>query len=128
MKGVYRADATTHIFTSSDVVADDYQLQANETFENPSGKLEPVQLINGSWVSATQADHDAWVKQQQAESAKLFPQVGPTDQQKLNASVNVQLAQLAKQNQEQAKVNAKLTLDLAKLMKQAASTGTTTNA
>lgn len=67
MKTVYRADALTHIFIGSDNVADDYQLKSNETFDDPSGKLEPVKLKSTGWVAATAVEHEAYVKQRQAD-------------------------------------------------------------
>lgn len=46
MKGIYKADPITHAFVSSDVVADDYQLQANESFDNP-GRHFGGPLVSG---------------------------------------------------------------------------------
>lgn len=98
MKGIYRADATTQTFVSSDVVADDYQLQANETFENPTGKLEPAKLVNGSWIDATPEEHEAYVKAQQAEAAKLLPPNNLSAGDKAMNALGVQVAQLTKDN------------------------------
>uniref|UniRef100_UPI002B061016 hypothetical protein n=1 Tax=Limosilactobacillus reuteri TaxID=1598 RepID=UPI002B061016 len=70
MKGIYRADPTTNRFSSSDIVSDDYVLQANETFENPTGKMEPAKLVGTTWQDATPEEHEAWIKAQQAEAAK----------------------------------------------------------
>lgn len=98
MKGIYRADATNQTFISSDVVADDYQLQANETFENPTGKLEPAKLVNGSWIDATPEEHEAYVKAQQAEAAKLLPPNNLSAGDKAMNALGVQVAQLTKDN------------------------------
>lgn len=103
MKGIYRADATTHTFVSSDIVADDYQLQANETFENPTGKLEPAKLVGTSWQDATEEEHAAWVKQQEADFQRLHPNAtpaGPTaGEQALNA-LGLQVASLTAENKQ----------------------------
>lgn len=98
MKGIYRADATNQTFVSSDVVADDYQLQANETFENPTGKLEPAKLVNGSWIDATPEEHEAYVKAQQAEAAKFLPTNNLSAGDKAMNALGVQVAQLTKDN------------------------------
>ncbi|PWT37589.1 hypothetical protein [Limosilactobacillus reuteri] len=98
MKGIYRADATNQTFVSSDVVADDYQLQANETFENPTGKLEPAKLVNGSWIDATPEEHEAYVKAQQAEAAKFLPANNLSAGDKAMNALGVQVAQLTKDN------------------------------
>ena len=44
----------------------------------------------------------------------------PTDQQKLEAQTQIQLAQLLQQNKEQATLNAQLAIDIATLKKQVA--------
>lgn len=98
MKGIYRADANNQTFVSSDVVADDYQLQANETFENPTGKLEPAKLVNGSWIDATLEEHEAYVKAQQAEAAKFLPTNNLSVGDKAMNALGVQVAQLTKDN------------------------------
>lgn len=118
MKTIYRANSTTKRFASSDIVDDDYVLQANETFEDPSGKQEPAKLVGTSWQDATQEEHEAWVKAQQA--ALPIVDNKPTDQQKRDAQTQIQLAQLMQQNKEQATFNAKLTIDIAMLKKQVA--------
>ena len=98
MKGIYRASATNQTFTSSDVVADDYQLQANETFENPTGKLEPAKLVNGSWIDATPEEHEAYVKAQQAEAAKFLPTNNLSAGGKATNTLGLQVAKLTKDN------------------------------
>lgn len=105
MKGIYRADATNHTFISSDVVADDYQLQANETFENPTGKLEPSKLVNGSWIDATPEEHEAYLKQQQAEflaKHPVMPQATEPDQG--TRALNLLGQQLAQVQAQQVKM------------------------
>lgn len=118
MKTIYRANSTTKHFTSSDIVADGYVLQVNETFEDPSGKREPAKLVGTSWQDATPEEHEAWVKSQQA--ALPIVDNKPTDQQKRDAQTQIKLAQLMQQNKEQATFNAKLTIDIATLKKQVA--------
>lgn len=120
MKGIYRANATTQRFSSSGIVADDYVLQANETFENPTGKLEPAKLVGTTWQDATPEEHEAWIRAQQASLPKIDN--GPTAQDKLNALITKQFAQLVQSNKEQATINARLTLDIANLKKQLGTT------
>ena len=99
MKGIYRADATNQTFVSSDVVGDNYQLQANETFENPTGKLEPAKLVNRSWIDATPEEHEAYVKAQQAEAAKFLPTNNLSAGDKATNTLGIQVAKLTKDNQ-----------------------------
>lgn len=99
MKGIYRADATNHTFVSSDVVADDYQLQVNETFENPTEKLEPAKLVNGSWIDATSEEHEAYLRAQQAEAAKFLPANNLSAGDKVMNTLGIQVAKLTKDNQ-----------------------------
>ncbi|WP_323064339.1 hypothetical protein [Limosilactobacillus reuteri] len=120
MKGIYRADPTTNRFSSSDIVSDDYVLQANETFENPTGKMEPAKLVGTTWQDATPEEHEAWIKAQQVSLPKIDN--GPTAQDKLNALITKQFAQLVQSNKEQATINARLTLDIANLKKQLGTT------
>lgn len=98
MKGIYYADQTNHTFTHSDIVEDDYALKENETFENPTGKLEPAKLVNGSWIDATQEEHEAYVKAQQAEAAKFLPTNSISAGDKATNALGVQVAQLTKDN------------------------------
>lgn len=116
MKGIYYADPTTHVFTRSDTVADDYQCQANETFENPTGKLEPAKLVGTSWQDATEEEHAAWVKQQEADFQRLHPNMaltGPTKgEQALNA-LGLQIAQVQETQATQSQAINALALQLA---------------
>ena len=75
MKGLYRADAVNRTFVSSDVVADDYQLKDNETFEDPSGKLSPAKLTatGGPWIDATEEEHQAYMEAQRKAWADQYP-------------------------------------------------------
>lgn len=98
MKGIYYADPTSHQFTYSDIVPDDYTLKENETFENPTGKLEPAKLVNGSWIDATPEEHEAYVKAQQAAAAKFLPASISAGDKATNA-LGLQVAKLTKDNQ-----------------------------
>ena len=98
MKGIFYADPSSHQFTYSDIVPDDYVLKENETFENPTGKLEPAKLVNGSWIDATPEEHEAYVKAQQAEAAKLLPPNNLSAGDKAMNALGVQVAQLTKDN------------------------------
>ena len=103
MKGIYRADPTTHVFVSSDVVADDYVLKANETFENPSGKQSPAKLQGMSWVDATPEEHEAYVKAQQAEFESKYPSQ-PEKPDQGGQALNLLGQQIAQMKEEQAKM------------------------
>lgn len=98
MKGIFYADPSSHQFTFSDIVTDDYVLKENETFENPTGKLEPAKLVNRSWIDATPEEHETYVKAQQAELPNI-PTEPSADSQAMNA-LGLQVAFLTKQNQQ----------------------------
>lgn len=103
MKGVYRADARTHIFVSSDLVPDDYVLKANETFENPSGKQTPAKLSGTTWLDATQEEHDAYLTQMQAEYLRQHPEVSqPAEPDKGEQALNLLGQQFAQMQAAQA--------------------------
>ena len=99
MKAVYRADAANHIFVSSDLVADDYVLKANETFENPSGKVTPAKLQGASWVDATDEEHEAYLKQQEEKFAAMRPI--PEQPDNGDRALNMLGQQFAKMQQQQ---------------------------
>lgn len=133
MKGLYRADAVNRTLVSSDVVADDYQLKDNETFEDPSGKLSPAKLTatGGPWIDATEEENQAYMEAHQYPGA-LQPQepsgqdvalagllkdmaaikTDSKSQDQLNASI---MRQLANQKVAQDKVNATVLKQLAAL-------------
>ena len=75
MKGLYCAEPVNRTFVSSDVVADDYQLKDNETFEDPSGKLSPAKLTatGGPWIDATEEEHKAYMEAQRKAWAAQNP-------------------------------------------------------
>lgn len=101
MKGVYRADAKTHIFVSSDIVPDDYVLKTNESFENPTGKVTPAKLQGAGWVDATPEEHEAYLKQQEEEFLAQHPTQAPQPD-KGDQALNVLGQQIAKMQQQQA--------------------------
>lgn len=98
MKGIYCADKTNRTFAYSDIVEDDYVLKENETFENPTGKIEPAKLVNGSWIDATPEEHETYVKAQQAEAAKFLPTNSISVEDKTTNALGLQVAKLTKDN------------------------------
>lgn len=91
------------------LVDDDYQLKSNETFVRPEdGLYEPITWNGSTWVGTS---HEVW------EANQPTVKIEPTDQQKLNAQVSLQLAQLSKDVADQKKINAQLTVQLANAVK-----------
>lgn len=99
MATIYYADETTKLFKGTNIVDGEYQLKDNETFENPTGKLEPAKLLNGSWIDATPEEHEAYVKAQQAEAAKFLPANNLSAGDKATNALGLQVAKLTKDNQ-----------------------------
>lgn len=99
MATIYYADETTKLFKGTNIVDGEYQLKDNETFENPTGKLEPAKLVNGSWIDATPEEHEAYVKAQQAEAAKFLPANSISAGDKATNALGLQVAKLTKDNQ-----------------------------
>lgn len=105
MKGLYRADAVNRTFVSSDVVADDYQLKDNETFEDPSGKLSPAKLTatGGPWIDATEEEHQAYMEAQRKAWAAQYPgALQPQEPDKGDQALNLLGQQLAQVEAQQA--------------------------
>ena len=103
MKAVYRADAVNHIFVSSDLVPDDYVLKANETFENPSGKVTPAKLSGTTWVDATPEEHQAYLDQMQKDFLAQHPEASqPAEPDKSDQAANLLGQQIVKMQQQQA--------------------------
>ena len=99
MKGLYRADAVNRTFVSSDVVADDYQLKDNETFEDPSGKLSPAKLTatGGPWIDATEEEHQAYMDAMQQDYLRQHPEASqPAEPDKGDQALNLLGQQQAK--------------------------------
>lgn len=102
MKAVYRADAVNHVFVSSDLVPDDYVLQANESFENPSGKVTPAKLSGTTWLDATSEEHQEYLDQMQKDFLAQHPEASqPTEPDKGDQAVNLLGQQIAKMQQQQ---------------------------
>ena len=99
MATIYYADETTKLFKGTNIVDGEYQLKDNETFENPTGKLEPAKLVNRSWIDATPEEHEAYVKAQQAEAAKFLPANNLSAGDKATNTLGLQVAKLTKDNQ-----------------------------
>ena len=99
MATIYYADETTKLFKGTNIVDGEYQLKDNETFENPTGKLEPAKLVNGSWIDATPEEHEAYVKAQQAETAKFLAANNLSAGDKATNALGLQVAKLTKDNQ-----------------------------
>ena len=105
MKGLYRADAVNRTFVSSDVVADDYQLKDNETFEDPSGKLSPAKLTatGGPWIDATEEEYQAYMEAQRKARAAQYPgALQPQEPDKGDQALNLLGQQLAQVEAQQA--------------------------
>lgn len=102
MKSIYRADPVKSIFISSDLVSDDYVLKANESFENPSGKVTPAKLSGTTWLDATQEEHDAYMAEMQAECLRQQPEAGqPAEPGKSDQALNLLGQQITKMQQQQ---------------------------
>ena len=99
MATIYYANETTKLFKGTNIVDGEYQLKENETFENPTGKLEPAKLVNGSWIDATPEEHEAYVKAQQAEATKFLPTNSISAGDKATNALGLQVAKLTKDNQ-----------------------------
>lgn len=99
MATIYYADETTKLFKGTNIVDGEYQLKDNETFENPTGKLEPAKIVNGSWIDATPEEHEAYVKAQQAEAAKFLQTNNLSAGNKATNKLGIQVAKLTKDNQ-----------------------------
>lgn len=113
-KKVYGWDSN-NVFNFFDIVPDDYQLPANQTFDDPTVVKDGVRVLNqptkrvaGAWQQPTEEEHNAWLEANQ----KLYPQqkVKPTQpsvQDKALNALGLQLAQVQKTQATQAKaINA----------------------
>lgn len=106
-KTLYIYDPTQHDY-HTDVVADDYILQANETFMQPIGadgtgiKL-PVSFDGTKWIEATDDEHKAYLDANVDSKASI----GSSDTDKAIAALTLQLAQ---NKADQDTVNAQLLL------------------
>lgn len=94
MATIYYADETTKLFKGTNIVDGEYQLKDNETLDDPTGKIEPAKLVNGSWVDATPEEHEAYLKAQQKSPITVIPSAG---EKGLN-TLGTQVAKLTKDN------------------------------
>lgn len=109
MKGVYRADAVTHYFVSSDIVADDYKLQANESFDNPSGLQAPQKLTTNGWIAATDEENKAWLEAYSKDWLAQHPEVTqPSQPDKGDQALNLLGQQQAKSQADVATLEKKV--------------------
>lgn len=98
-----------------DTVSDDYQLQANQTFDDPTIVKDdvrvlnqPVKRLNGAWQQPTDEEHNAWIEanQKQYPQPQQQPQ-GPSVQDKALNALGLQMAQIQKTQATQAQaINA----------------------
>lgn len=95
-KTVYRFDGKDDF--SVDLVADDYALEANETFDDPGNVLLPVSFTGGKIVGATAEAHEAY----QARTA-VVPEGANTPDPTMMAinALGIQVAQLTAKLAEQ---------------------------
>ena len=87
-KTLYIYDPTKHDY-HTDIVADDYVLQANETFTKPAdGLYEPITWTGTDWIGTDKAIWQAAQDAKQAELLKTHPELAPqptAEQQALTA-------------------------------------------
>lgn len=95
-----------------DLVPDDYQLQANQTFDSPlvlkdgvSTLNQPTKRVAGGWQQPTEEEHKAWIEANQ----KLFPQPQKTEpvaspQDQAIMELGQQVGTLTVANQQTAKM------------------------
>ena len=104
-----------------DTVPDDYQLQDNQTFDDPTVVKDgvrvlnqPVKRINGTWQQPTEEEHKAWIEANQ----RLYPQPqqqsqGPSVQDKALNALGLQMAQIQQTQATQAQALNALGLQIA---------------
>lgn len=102
MAEVYYADAVTHVFVGSHSVPDDYKLQVNESFDNPSGLQGPVKLTATGWIAATDEEHKAYLEAQQKDWLAQHPQPNQPADNKGDQALNLLGQQLAQVEAQQA--------------------------
>ena len=97
MKVVYKYDSGNHDF-STDVVADDYELQENETFIAPEASInKPVTFDGTKWTGAA--------------TPEIGSTDGPTDQvSSTDKAIAALTLQIAQNKADQDTVNAQLLL------------------
>lgn len=96
---------TDNVCNFYDTVPDDYQLQANQTFDDPTIVKDgvrvlnqPVKRLNGAWQQPTDKEHNAWIEanQKQYPQPEQKPQGPSAEQQMINMLGKTQMAQSGK--------------------------------
>lgn len=106
-KTLYIYDPTKHDY-HTDIVADDYVLQANETFVQPIGadgtgiKL-PVSFDGTKWIEATDDEHKKYL-------AANIDSNAPTGSSNTDKAIAALTLQIAQNKSDQDTVNAQLLL------------------
>lgn len=110
-----------NVFNFYDIVPDDYQLQANQTFDSPlvakdgvATLNQPTKRVAGGWQQPTEEEHKAWIEANQ----KQFPQqktepAAPTIQDQLIASLSTDVAKQKVTQAAQNQIIATLSKDMA---------------
>ena len=105
MKMVYYADTVTQIYVGARPEPDDYQLESNESFDNPSGLQVPPKLTATGWVATTDEERKAYLEAQQKKFLAENPQFAQPSQpadDKGDKALNLLGQQLAKVEAQQA--------------------------
>lgn len=105
---IYRYDASTKKLTGTDVVVDDYGLQANETtVVCPDGLYEPsFDEAAQTWKGITKEEWEAKHPRKPVE---------PSADAKVMNTMGIQIANLTKQNQSLSQTVNALGLQIAKM-------------
>ncbi|WP_461241209.1 hypothetical protein [Paucilactobacillus sp. N302-9] len=108
-KAVYTYDDNNH-FTGTKLVADDYEINGNETFTAvPDGQYQPSTWNGTEWIGTPQADWEAQQKAEReaylAEHPEEAPQPSATDQALAQLALQVAQSQVT-----QDTVNSQLLL------------------
>ena len=104
MKMVYYADTVTQIYVGARPEPDDYQLESNESFDNPSGLQVPPKLTATGWVATTDEERKAYLEAQQKKFLAENPQFAQPSQpadDKGDKALNLLGQQLAKVEAQQ---------------------------
>lgn len=96
-KTIYRWDPVTGYQTTQDLVPDNYQLKANETFDAPTRvDKSTVKRVNGQWVQLTDEEDAAYIKAHQTMMPMPSQPQGPTNDQKLLMNQQADIVKLQK--------------------------------
>lgn len=108
MKTIYRYDASTKKLTGTDVVTDDYKLEANETeVVCPQGLYDPYFVeAEQTWKGITKEEWEAKHPQKPVE---------PSQADKAMNALGLQMAQLTTENEQLKQSVNQLGLQLAQV-------------